>query len=186
METKRNIKALILILLTTSLYAQEIKATLSLVNGQFINNAPDGRDWYGWDVKGVEVYEGSDTLIVDDSELNKITYYGNWRHEESGCFCSFSNSATDSIVFLFTDANYFEWRGRLMSHHGIAGIYWNDKYIGEVDTYNTKNLVKTRNWRAKNLDTTKVYKFKLVVTGKNNPLSTGAFIVIHGFRIYKD
>ena len=182
-----KMKVLLLILLTsTCISAQEIKATLKLSNGQFINNAPDGRDWSGWNVIGVDFYDSySDTLYVDDGELGMITYYGNWRHAESGCFCSYSNTANDSIVFLFTDVNYFEWRGELMAHHGIADVYFDNKYIGEVDTYDPRNLTHTKNWKIENLDPAKVYKFKLVVTGKKNTESAGAYIVNHGFRVWK-
>lgn len=177
---------LLLLLLTSSLMAQTPKAIIQLSNGQFINNAPSGRDWTTWDVKGVTTYDGTDTLRVDNGDLTRIAYYGKWSHAEAGCFCSYSNTATDSIVFLFTDANYFQWRGELMAHHGIADIYWDNKYVGQVDTYDTRNLSNTRNFQAENLETSKVYKFKLVVTGKKNTLSTGTYIVNHGFMIYKN
>ncbi len=179
-------KVLLLILMPFLTIGQEIKATLQLSNGQFINNAPDGRDWYGWEVIGVHFYDSySDTFYVDDSEFNRISYYGNWQHAETGCFCSSANQTNDSIVFLFTDATYFEWRGELTHRHGIAAVYFDNKYIGEVDTYDTRNLTHTRNWKAESLDPGKVYKFKIVVTGRKNPASSGAKIVNHGFRIKK-
>ena len=180
-------KTLLLLLLTiTSSYAQEPKATIALSNGQFINNAPSGRDWKSYKVSSLTTYEAqSDTSYFDNDQLANMTYYGKWNHAASGCFCSYSNAANDSLVFMFTDATYFEWRGELMSHHGIADVYFDDKYIGEVDTYDTRNLAQTRNWRAENLDPGKVYKFKLVVTGRKNAASAGAYIVNHGFRIIK-
>lgn len=172
--------------LSIATIAQEPKATLSLTNGQFIVNAPSGRDWTTYKVSSVSAYEATDTSYFDNSAMGSMVYYGQWVHAQAGCLCSYSNAANDSLVFIFTDANYFEWRGELMGHHGIADIYWNDKYIGEVDTYDTRNIAHTRNWKAENLDPAKVYKFKLVVTGKKNALSTGAYIVHHGFRIWKD
>lgn len=177
-------KILILILLPI---LTQVKATLSLTNGQFINNAPSGRDWTAYKVNEVTTYEvNSDTSYFDDSQTDKMTYSGKWVNAPTGCQCSYSNTLNDSLVFIFTDATYFEWRGELMSHHGIADIYFDGKYIGPVDTYDARNISITRNWKAEKLDTAKVYKFKLVVTGKKNTLSAGAYIVNHGFRIINE
>lgn len=179
-------KTLLFILIPFLTFGQEIKATLQLSNGQFINNAPDGRDWYGWDVASVHFYDSySDTIFVEGNDLTRITYYGHWKHDDTGCYCSFSNQANDSIVFIFTDAAKFQWRGALMDHHGIAAIHFDNKYLGEVDTYNSRNLSHSRNWKAEGLDPKKIYKFKLVVTGRKNKASLGTKIVNHGFRIIK-
>jgi hypothetical protein len=174
-------RVLLLILLANITYAQRV--TLHLTNGQFINNAPTGRDWTAYKVSEVNLYDYKDTIAFDDSELNRMTYYGKWVNATSGCFCSFSNTPNDSIVFQFTGAYGMTWIGELMRHHGIADIYLNDQYLGPIDTYSNLDLTKTRNWQRTDLDTAKVYKFKIVVTGKKNVLSTGAYIVNHGFRV---
>jgi hypothetical protein len=178
---------ILLLLVCVSLNAQ--KATISLSNGQFINNAPSGRDWYDYKVSGITTYEGGDTLVLSNlTDQNRVSYYGKWARGKAGvgCECSFSNTANDSLVIWFTDAKSFIWYGELMLHHGIVNVYLNNNLLGEIDTYDSRNLAKTRNWERHDLDPLKVYKFKLVVTGRKNPLSTGAYIVTHGFKMWKD
>ena len=156
---------------------------MHLTNGQFLNNAPSGRDWTDYKVSEVNFYDYKDTLEFDNSELNRMTYYGNWLHSVTGCNCSYSNTPNDSIVFQFTGAYGMTWIGELMKHHGIADIYLDNQYLGPIDTYGAFDLAKTRNWQRTDLDPEKVYKFKIVVTGKRNVLSTGTYIVNHGFRL---
>jgi len=130
-----------------------------------------------------------DSTWVDDSEQDKIIYYNNWRisdtlaipEQDGNCYCSWSQSANDSLVFRFTKATGFVWVGERMSHHGVAEIYLNDEYKGLIDTYSPDNSRLTYNWAINNLDTAKVYKFTLVATGNKNPASTGTAVVIQGF-----
>ena len=76
----------LLFLLSFQLYGQvELVATIKLSDGTFINNAPSGRSWFDYPVSvedvrnGFELQVEQDTLLIDDSEQNKITYYGDWR-----------------------------------------------------------------------------------------------------------
>jgi hypothetical protein len=185
----------ILLLITPPLFGQV--ATIKLANNTFIVNAPSGRDWTDYSVTGFEVYNEGDTMKIDNEEFDKISYTGNFAHSSDnnfgppqpgagGCSCSYSLTPGDSIVFMFTNANHFEWRGELARHHGIADVYWNDIYLGPIDTYNDQDLTFTRNFVKDNLDVNEVYKFKIVITGNKNPASTGAYVVNHGFIIWKD
>ncbi len=181
----------ILFLLPLQLSAQV--ATITLADGTFINNAPSGRSWVEYKTVpgGLSFYPEKDTTIIDDSDQNRITYYGNWRvstggifiPESSSCNCSWSRSSNDSLVFKFTNVTRFEWYGEKMSHHGMVELYWQDQYIMTIDTYGPDNINMYRHWFIDNLDTAKIYKFKLVATGGRNIASTGAAIVNHGFLV---
>ncbi len=166
-------------------------ATIKLLNGTYINNAPSGESWVDYQVTGFSLQEASDTLIIDDSNQDKISYYGNWRlssdrvfvPELGNCHCSWSQSPSDSLVFKFTNTRRFEWYGEIMEHHGIVDLYWQDQFIMTIDTYSPANISLYRHWFIDDLDTDKVYKFKLVATGNKNIESRGYNIVNHGFML---
>jgi len=134
-----------------------------------------------------------DSTWVDDSEQDKIIYYNNWRISDTlavpiegvpgSCYCSWYQNANDSLVLRFTNATEFHWIGEMMTHHGIAEVFLNDVYQGEKDTYSAANEILTTNWSFTDLDPEKVYKFKLVGTGRKNPASTWYGTVIHGFKL---
>jgi hypothetical protein len=181
-------KQLLYILLFSSfqLSAQAV-ATITLADGTFINNAPSGKDWTAYNTVpgGIVLYAEKDTLIIDDSDIGKMTYYGNWRISTSGlftagdssCNCSWSQSPNDSLVFKFTNTRRFEWYGEKMLHQGIVDLYWEDQFMATIDTYSPNNLSLYRHWFIDDLDTAKVYKFKIVATGNKNAASTGTSAV---------
>ena len=176
-----------------SLKKVESVATIKLADGTFINNAPSDRSWVAYNTipGSIVPYLQKDTLIIDDSDISKITYYGNWKISTGGifipssssCHCSWSQSPNDSLVFKFTNTRRFEWYGELMEHHGIVDLYWEDQYVTTIDTYGPNNIPMYRHWFIDNLDTSKVYKFKLIATGNKNVASTGHYVVNHGFML---
>ena len=185
-------KQLLYILLFLSFQVSaQVVATIKLSDGTFINNAPSGRSWVEYKTVpgGIIPYPEMDTLIIDDSDIGKITYYGNWRisteqifmPNESGCNCSWSQSPDDSLVFKFTNARRFEWYGEKMLHQGIVDLYWENQYVTTIDTYSPNDISMYRHWYIDDLDTAKVYKFKLIATGNKNAASSGHYVVNHGF-----
>lgn len=175
-------KLFLLILISFNCLGQV--ASIRLSNGTTINNAPSGRSWTGYKATGITLQDAYDTLIIDDSETDKITYYGNWTMSNS-CLCSYAGTPNDSMVFKFTNSTWFGWYGEQMSHQGNVEVYWNNQYIETIDTYSSNNKQLTLNWFIDNLDTMQVYSFKLIPTGTKNPSSSGTYIVNHYIKLIK-
>jgi len=180
---------ILLLLIPIQLYSQ-LQATIRLTDDTFINNAPSGRSWKDYKAAGITLYESSDTLVIHNSDVDKITYFGSWSisdknipADSNNCYCSFSRTANDSIVFKFTDAESFEWFGERVKHHGIVDIFINNKFDTTINTYSEVGKSPVINYYKYDLDTNKVYKFKLVVTGRKDRNSAGAYIVNQYFRL---
>ena len=172
----------------------QVVAIIRLDDGTFIVNAPSGRDWTEYDViSGAFNLFDNPREIIDDSETDKIKYFGNWhisdtlfipdKDDGGNCYCSWSQSANDSLVFRFTNSTWFGWYGELMKHQGIADVYWQNEYITTVDTYGPDDERLTLNWFKDDLDTGTVYTFKLIATGEKNALSTGTSVVNQYFKL---
>jgi len=170
----------------------QVRAVLKLEDGTFINNAPSGRNWTEYNVSGFSLSEVTEeNAIIDDSEIEKLTYYGNWKisdtlavpKQEGNCYCSWAGNSTDSIVVKFTRATGFAWIGEKMQHHGIAYVYLNNEFQEKVDTYQQNNQRLTVNWEINGLDTAQVYSFKIVVGGEKNPASSGTNVVMQQFAL---
>lgn len=140
------------------------------------------------------VINTQDSIWIDDSEIAKLDYYGNWRisdtlaipEQDGNCYCSWASTSTDSVVLRFTGATEFQWIGEQMSHHGVAYLYLNDVFQTAIDTYDPNNKRLTVNWSIDGLDSTQVYKFRIVVGGEKNPASTGTAVVVQGFVLKKE
>ena len=171
----------------------EVRSVLKLKDGTFINNWPSGRSAPDFEILGFDLDPvTSDLIYIDDSEIRKITYYGNWRISDTlavatqdggNCFCSWSQSPGDSVVIKFTNATGFAWVGERMPFHGIAELWFNDRLVGEVDTYKEVPERLTVNYAIDNLDPELIYKFKMIATGKKNPASNGTYVVNQMFTL---
>ncbi len=167
-------------------------ANLTLADGTVILNAPTGRDWTMYDVQKISVYDALyDTIFIDDSEVNKITYSQNLNTSDTiavpqqtgNCFCSWASEQGESVTIKFTNATSFIWYGEKMQHHGIAQVFLDGQLVKEVDTYSAINTRLTKNWSINNLDAQQIYEVVIKVKGTKNLKSTGTAIVIQYFEI---
>jgi len=133
--------------------------------------------------------------IIDDSNTDKINYYGNWHISDTtvvgpdpgnSCYCSWSQSQNDSLTYAFTGFTKLEWYGEQMAHHGLVDVYFDNVFQEQIDTYSPDNLSPVINWSIDNLNPDAVHKFKLVAPMERNPASTGASVVNQFLRVSSD
>ncbi len=175
-------KTILLLLFGLSVNAQV--ATIKLNDGTSIINAPGGRDWKDYKVKGLQIFD-DEIIRIDGSDESKITHNGDWT-KSSTCNCSYSRIANDHVIVKFTNTNSFSWYGEKMTHHGIAEIFLDGVQRATIDTYGPDNETDVLNWRIDGLDKNKVYTFQLNVKGDKNAQSTNTYIVIKYFELGTD
>jgi hypothetical protein len=184
-------------------------ANIKLSDGTSILNAQSGKDWTNYSVKGVHVYDYSDTLIIDDSDTSKIFYSAKdnykphkwtisntnkWEADEESCNCSFSAGPWDYMIIKFTNTKRVEWWGEKMPHHGLVNIYFDEAGWEQVnnirtlevlnyDTYSADPDPMVLHWAKDSLDRDKVYELYIIPTGNKNDQSTGTYVVNRGFKL---
>jgi len=115
-----------------------------------------------------------------DQECKFIYYYGNWARQ-SDSFATGGSVAlsdeTDAEARLFFSGTSIKWIGVKTETGGIADVYIDDAFQGQVDLYSPQP-----EWQADLFSVTGLapgaHSIRIVATGTQNPSSLGAFVFI--------
>ena len=117
-----------------------------------------------------------------------LNYYGDWTSPPdencTGCCCSFSRNAVDSMTYHFKEATEINFYGEVAPHHGILDIYLDNIKQATIDTYSAVPNDTVLHWSRKDLDPGKTYVLKIQPAGEKHPDSTGEYAVVRHFEMY--
>jgi hypothetical protein len=114
-----------------------------------------------------------------------ITYTPDWFQADprawSGGTAMVSTTGGGQATFAFT-GTAVDWIGLLGPQTGVARVFLDGVVVAEVDTYSPTEQVQAVVFRATSLAATS-HTLMIEVTGRQNPASTGAYIVVDAFDI---
>ncbi|MBB3125474.1 beta-glucanase (GH16 family) [Paenibacillus rhizosphaerae] len=123
--------------------------------------------------------------VIDDADVNTISYTGTWNHQSDFWFEKRTKSVTDmsgaSAEMTFNGPGIAVYTKK-MNLGGIFEVFIDGQSEGLVDTYNRSDLYIERVFEKTGLADGE-HTIKLVATGDKNSSSTGAYIGFDFFEI---
>ena len=114
-----------------------------------------------------------------------ITYTGDWFPTDprtwSGGTAVYSTTAGNEATLAFT-GTAVDWIGFLGPQTGIARVFLDGVLAAEVDTYSPTEQTQVVVFRATSLANAS-HTLTIEATGQQNPVSTGAYVVIDAFDV---
>ncbi len=119
-----------------------------------------------------------------DQKSEFVYYYGTW-NTYSDSFCSGGSLAlTDEVgaqARLFVSGTSIKWIGEKTYFGGIASVYIDEVYQGQVDLYSPQPEWQEVLFSVSGLPEGS-HSIKIVATGTKNPASLGTFVFIDAFE----
>jgi len=114
-----------------------------------------------------------------------ITYTGDWFPTDprtwSGGTAVYSTTAGNEATLAFT-GTAVDWIGFLGPQTGIARVFLDGVLAAEVDTYSPTEQTQVVVFRATSLANAS-HTLTIEVTGRQNPASTGVYVVVDAFDV---
>ncbi|MGH8245096.1 MAG: Ig-like domain-containing protein [Gammaproteobacteria bacterium] len=151
------------------------------------------------EVTGLKNTDAVDTLVVVDafdvpgppvSRLQEsdpfITYTAGWDQDQgtrswSGDFATVSTTPGAQATLTFSGTS-IDWIGYRGPESGIARVFLDGSFVGEIDTYSPTQSIVDALFTATGLADSS-HTLTIEVTGLKNDASTGALIVVDGFDV---